>query len=170
MISDEYREMNKQLHEDKPSYGISGGKHAPFIVEMCKQSKSKTVLDYGCGKGQLKEVITNSTPFLTVYEYDPAIEGKDSPPQPQDVVYCGDVLEHIEPEYIDEVLEDINRCSKVMSILYIDTAPAQKTLSDGRNAHLIQEKMPWWFNKVSEHMEVVMCQYNKANKILMVCQ
>ena len=169
MISEEYREHNKKLHE-QPEYGHDGGRWASHLIKACKEAGFDTLLDYGCGKGTLKKAINNATPFLKVSEYDPAIEGKDQLPEPVDMVFCGDVLEHIEPEYLDDVLADIARCTGKMAILYIATNPATKTLPDGRNAHLIQENMHWWFNKVSEHLEITACEIYKRNRILMCCQ
>jgi S-adenosylmethionine:diacylglycerol 3-amino-3-carboxypropyl transferase len=66
------------------------------------------------------------------------------PPEPHDIVVCTDVLEHIEPDCLDDVLADIRRCTKKAALLVVATRPAMKTLSDGRNAHLIQEDFKWW--------------------------
>lgn len=171
LISEEYKEFNKQLHSQEDiAYGIDGGRWAEFVIKTCKHEDINTVLDYGCGKGNLKKAIAQRTPFITVSEYDPAIEGKDQLPKPADMVFCGDVLEHIEPEYLDDVLTDISRCADKLAVLYIATSPANKTLPDGRNAHLIQENMHWWFNKVSEFMEVTNCHIFKPTRIMMFAQ
>ena len=60
------------------------------------------------------------------------------------------MTEHIEPEYIDNVLSHILSLSNNYIWLRIDTKPARKILPDGRNAHLIQESPEWWTNKISK--------------------
>ena len=125
-ISKEYAAMNKQLHEQNPNYGISGAKRASTILKLSESMETKSILDYGCGKG----LLAKSLPF-PIWEYDPAIPGKDSPPRPADLVVCTDVLEHVEPELLDNVLQDIARCTVKTAYLIVATFPAQKTLPDG---------------------------------------
>jgi cyclopropane fatty-acyl-phospholipid synthase-like methyltransferase len=107
------------------------------------------VLDYGCGKGYLAKEI----PF-PIWEYDPAIPGKDATPRAADLVACLDVLEHIEPELLDFVLDDIRRCVKQIGYFVIHTGPSSKTLADGRNAHLIQQTATWWGERLQQFFTV----------------
>jgi uncharacterized Rossmann fold enzyme len=139
LISAEYRTLNEKLHKENLAYGVGGGKHAETVLKIAASIKTHSILDYGCGKGYLAKNI----PF-PIWEYDPAITGKDEPPRPADLVACTDVLEHIEPSKLNFVLDDIRRCTKQVAYLTIHTGPAQKKLSDGRNAHLIQRKKAWW--------------------------
>ncbi len=64
-------------------------------------------------------------------EYDPAVAGKDLPPEPADLVVCTDVLEHIEPDCLDDVLSDLARLTKKVLLVNISTRPAVKVLADG---------------------------------------
>jgi hypothetical protein len=59
-----------------------------------------------------------------------------------------DVLEHIEPDYLDNVLDHIQSLTEIVAFLTIHTGPAMKTLPDGRNAHLTQQDMDWWLPKL----------------------
>jgi hypothetical protein len=138
-ISDEYRALNEQLHRDRPDYGIRGGAHAQFVKLAAEKIKAESVLDYGCGKGELAKAL----PF-PIWEYDPAIPEKSASPRPADLVVCTDVLEHIEPEMIGAVLADLARVTRVVGYFTIHTGPAQKVLSDGRNAHVLQRDKAWW--------------------------
>jgi hypothetical protein len=70
------------------------------------------------------------------------------------MVACIDVLEHIEPELLDNVLDHLQSLTELVVMLTIDSGPAGKTLADGRNAHLIQEPMSWWLPKLSERWEL----------------
>lgn len=139
----EYQALQEQLHA-RGDYGISGQKHADKIIELSKRLGTKDVLDYGCGKSTLAK----SLPFY-IQQYDPFIPAYAAEPNPADLVVCSDVLEHIEPACLGDVLEHIY--SKTMKALFIDVAtrPAQKVLADGRNAHLIQEKPLWWLNRLA---------------------
>ena len=145
-LSEEYRDLNRKMHEAKPDYGANGHRNAGMVLRVCETARSREVLDYGCGKGTLGKVL--SANGCTVSEYDPAIEGKEAPPEPADVVYCGDVAEHIEPEYLEAFLDDLARVTRKALILIVATRPAVKTLADGRNAHLIVEPVEWWLPKL----------------------
>jgi hypothetical protein len=149
LISEEYKEQNKILHRENLAYGVGGKVHAPVILQLYEKIKAKSLLDYGCGKGYLAK----NLPF-PIWEYDPAIEGKDESPKPADLVVCLDVLEHIEPDYLDLVLADISRCTLGCGYFVINTRPAGKTLPDGRNTHLIQKGKEFWRQKLEEFFEL----------------
>jgi 2-polyprenyl-3-methyl-5-hydroxy-6-metoxy-1,4-benzoquinol methylase len=145
MISQEYREMNATLHAQKPTYGASGHRWAKEV-----QTYGTTdVLDYGCGKGTLAAAL----PFK-IREYDPAVPAKAEPPEPADLVVCTDVLEHIEPDHLDAVLDDLRRVTRKDALLVVATRPAKKTLPDGRNAHLIIEDIAWWIHKIGSRWNI----------------
>jgi hypothetical protein len=146
LISNTYRELNEALHRDKPGYGTSGAKWALSVFSLIRRHEFKVALDYGCGKGTLKRELARlgAPPSCTILEYDPAIEGKTEKPAAAELVVCGDVLEHIEPEFLNDVLDDIAGIALKMVFLVVATRPAQKFLADGRNAHLIVKDADWW--------------------------
>lgn len=139
LISTAYIEQNRLLHQTNVAYGVGGGKHAEIVLKMAEANGTKSILDYGCGKGYLAKAI----PF-PIWEYDPAVEGKDESPRPADLVVCTDVLEHIEPDKLALVLHDLKRVTRLVGYLVIHTGAASKTLPDGRNTHLIQKDRTWW--------------------------
>jgi hypothetical protein len=65
------------------------------------------------------------------------------------------VLEHIEPELLDTVLDDLQRVTMGLGIFTVHTGPAVKVLPDGRNAHLIQQPAQWWLPKFLARFELV---------------
>ena len=144
MISEEYRRMNQVLHEN-PAYGNSATRWVPYISYM----RGNTVLDYGCGKGKIARKAN-----FPIDEYDPAIPGKDTLPEPHQCVICTDVMEHIEPEYLDAVLEHIQSLMLEAGFFVISTKAAKKVLPDGRNAHLIIKPAVWWMDKLSDYFFV----------------
>lgn len=144
LITDEYRALNRQLHETRDDYGRSGKRWAGMVQNFADALNTHDILDYGCGKRTLSDAL----PHLLITNYDPCIPGYDDPPQPHDLVICGDVLEHIEPECLDAVLDDLKRLTKQAIFMVIATRPAAKTLADGRNAHLIVQPYEWWLEKI----------------------
>jgi hypothetical protein len=161
LISDEYKKLNNQLHNENLYYGVGGAKHAPRILKLVEKLKTHSVLDYGCGKGYLAKEL----PF-PIWEYDPAVPGKDETPRAADLVNCTDVLEHIEPGRLGFVLDDLRRCMKVAGYFTIHTGPSQKTLADGRNSHLIQQPWEWWKVRLEEFFKIA--QYLQSGPIIYV--
>lgn len=139
LITDEYRKLNSELHETNELYGTSGHRCKEIIAQLVTVVGSRDILDYGCGKRTLEKALG-----YDITNYDPAIPGLDQAPEPHDIVACTDVLEHIEPDCLDDVLRDLRRCTKQAGFFLIATGPAMKVLSDGRNAHLIQQPFDWW--------------------------
>jgi hypothetical protein len=114
------------------------------------------LLDYGAGKGRLGMTLREHAQMpLTIHHYDPAIPEWSAPAQPCRFVACIDVLEHIEPHLIDNVLDDLRRVTAGIGVFTVHTGPAIKVLSDGRNAHLIQEPPAWWLPKFLSRFDLV---------------
>jgi hypothetical protein len=149
LISDAYLALLRELHARPRGFGQSGRKHAAEIIAVASATNIRTILDYGCGAGTLKEALhLQGAPFL-VREYDPAISGRDQPPAIADLCVCTDVLEHVEPDRLSNVLTHIRSVSSAAAFLVIATTLAHKHLPDGRNAHLIVESADWWTERVT---------------------
>lgn len=118
-----------------------------YITYHLEKVKAHTILDYGCGKGNFKKWMKENLPVYDVYEYDPGIEGKDNLPNPADYIVCWDVMEHIEPKYVDNVIAHLQDLMLKGGYIYICLLPAHKLLSDGRNAHLTIQDAGWWLDK-----------------------
>jgi len=145
MISKEYQQLNKELHESNPGYGAGGGKWKDWVERIILLYQPDTILDYGCGKGGLKNTLKKD-----ILEYDPAVVGKDIPPDNVDLIICTDVVEHVEPEYLDDVISHMKSISKAAFIVAA-CRKGNKTLPDGRPAHLIIEPPSWWEKKLKQH-------------------
>ncbi len=94
--------------------------------------------------------MSRSSSGWDVREYDPGIIGKDALPKPADLVIATDVLEHIEPELLGNVLEHIRSLARLGVFLNIATSPAREILPDGRNAHLIIRPPAWWREELAK--------------------
>lgn len=147
-ITPEYAELNRQLHA-VGNYGISGHRWAGNARKLCELAQSRDLLDYGCGQGTLARELD-----FPIRLYDPCIAGLDAEPAPADVVTCTDVLEHIEPECLEDVLDDLRRLTRRLGLFVIATRPAQKVLADGRNAHLIQQPWEWWQARLAARFRI----------------
>lgn len=143
LISDSYRELNRQMHEAKPSYGTSGRLYAQFVRSIMSELGTADVLDYGCGKRTLQAALGQP-----ITNYDPCLPEYSLPPRPHEIVVCTDVLEHLEPDCVEDVLAELRRLTRQVCFLTINMGPAMKHLPDGRNAHLIQEGEDWWLPRL----------------------
>jgi hypothetical protein len=147
IISDEYRQLNIDLHRLDPTYGTTGRRYVSVLRELAWKYKAAHMLDYGCGKQDLAKALGND---FDVRSFDPAIAGLDAPPAPADLVACIDVLEHVEPEFLDNVLADLVRVTRIAAYFTIATLPSSKHLSDGRNCHRIINDKTWWLKRLEE--------------------
>ena len=163
LISPEYAALNAALHESDQEYGTSGHKWAGAIDDLAAKSNAATILDYGCGRGTLKRALIQlwagkDGPLYDVIEYDPALPERLYKPMRADVVVCGDVLEHVEPECLYAVLDDLKSIARKAVFLAVATRPARKHLADGRNAHLLVERSPWWVPKLINRWQMMAFQ------------
>jgi 2-polyprenyl-3-methyl-5-hydroxy-6-metoxy-1,4-benzoquinol methylase len=141
VITADYRQLLKEAHAE-PGWGTSAQEHIEDVCALISEYEAEDVLDYGCGKAVLSEV-------LDVTNYDPATY--PTLPKPHDLVLCIDVMEHVERECVDSVLMHIRSLTKKAAFLVISCQPAVKKLADGRNAHITIEKPEWWMEKLREH-------------------
>lgn len=140
LITSQYAKLNAQLHAERPDYGTSGQRWAQVVANLAERVRAGHILDYGCGKQTLAAALTS----WRVVGYDPAIDALSAAPLPADVVVCTDVLEHVEPHCIDDVLDDLCRVTQKAALITVATRPAVKVLADGRNAHLTVQPFSWW--------------------------
>lgn len=144
LISESYRALNRRAHEEMPNYGTVGHRWAPYVQRLAVRIGAQTILDYGAGKGTLAAALTDHT----VAEYDPAIPGKDEPPEPADLVVCTDVLEHVEGPCTDAVLDHILSVAGRGVLLVISCRVGSKLLADGKPAHRNVMPPAKWIRKL----------------------
>lgn len=155
LISEDYRRMQQELHKN-PNYGVASVSYAPIVAEIMQAVGASELLDYGAGKGRLGQTLRQHTQSpLTIHHYDPSIPEWSATPMPCRFVACIDVLEHIEPNLLDNVLDDLKRVTVGVGVFTVHTGAAFKVLPDGRNAHLIQEPASWWLPKFMSRFELV---------------
>ncbi|HSN19801.1 MAG TPA: hypothetical protein VLS49_03940 [Usitatibacter sp.] len=156
-ISEDYRRQQQELHKN-PHYGIASIAYAPIVKQLLQQLGAHSIADYGAGKCNLKRKLDElGVTGIGYFPYDPAFPEYGTP-RSADLVCCIDVLEHIEPDYLDNVLGDLRDIVRKYGFLTIHTGPAMKVLADGRNAHLIQKPRSWWLPILSKYFEVIHLQ------------
>jgi len=145
-ISPDYLASQKVLHAAPRGYGGGGHVWAPPVLDLVQRYGAGSVLDYGAGQGTLGASLRLAG--VTCRDYDPAIEGMDQRPSFADLVTCTDCLEHIEPQRLDLVLSHIRQLARKAVFLVVATRRSNKTLTDGRNAHLTVAHDAWWQARV----------------------
>jgi hypothetical protein len=156
-ITDDYLRLQAELHRN-PNYGVASLSFAPIVANVIRELKVRTVADYGAGKQNLLVGLKKAGVQLDGYfPFDPVFPDY-GPPRSADLVCCIDVLEHIEPEKLGNVLAELARITTRFGFYSIHMGPASKILADGRNAHLIQMPGSWWLPRLSEHFEVAHLQ------------
>lgn len=162
-ISDLYLSQQKELHHNNINYGVASLSFVPIVSELIDLFEIKSISDYGAGKKNLqKGLIQNGRNNFEYYPYDPVFP-EYGPPKEADLVCCIDVLEHIEPEYVTNVISDLASITKKFAFFSIHLGPAVKILNDGRNAHLIQKPTSWWLPLICVHFEILQLQsHNNA--------
>ncbi len=160
LISDHYRQQQQQLHDTHDEYGMASVQFADQVSKIIDDLQIRTLLDYGAGKGRLAQHLKVQHD-LRVIQYDPAIADFAQRPQPQEMLCCIDVLEHIEPEFLNAVLDDLHKLTVRIAFVTIHIGPAKKQLPDGRNAHLIQKPLDWWLPQLMSRFELF--QLNRFN-------
>lgn len=167
LITEGYRAEQQRLH-DAGNYGTAALQWGEYVSALIEKLQVSTLLDYGCGsKRSLLKVMETDRDVL--YQgYDPAVAAY-SAKAPADLVCCIDVLEHIEPELLDNVLDDLAALSRPWAFLTIHTGPAAKVLSDGRNAHLTQKPPEWWLPRIMQRW--TLHAFNRTNSgFSVLCQ
>ena len=71
-----------------------------------------------------------------------------------DLVVCVDVMEHIEPMLLVNVILHLRQLTIKRLLVAISLRAAGKRLRDGRNAHLIIESASWWAEQMRRGFKI----------------
>ena len=150
----DYLEQLKLYHKQKEYTWGTGSPIAskfPRILNLFDSYECNTILDYGCGSGSLKKYMRKEGHKMPIIEYDIGIAGKDSPPPKADLVVCMDVMEHVEEQYVGDVLGHIAKLADKVAYFEICSWEAKAVLPDGRNAHVTVKPHEWWEKELGKH-------------------
>lgn len=170
LITPSYRQQQEDMHS-RYDYGTASIQFAPQVAKIINAHDIRDLLDYGAGKMNLMKTISDKRLVEHAFKYtpyEPANPKYSETPKPAQMVACIDVLEHVEPDLIDNVLDDLQRVTMQIGFFTIHCGPAAKTLSDGRNAHLIQEPPEWWIPRMIERFDIHSFQRNAGGCAFLV--
>jgi len=170
LITKAYRREQANLHKNK-RYGAASKKFAPMVLVLMDELHPLSILDYGAGKCALRVALEDSIQGIKFVEYDPGVKTiRALPHEKFDLVCCIDVLEHVEPQCLESVIWSLKSRVAGAAFITIHTGPAGKFLSDGRNAHLIQQPMEWWVAKLCEYFGSVDAGWYMGTTVIAVCR
>jgi len=151
VISEDYKAQLVQIRKEadpKKKWGTTGARNfgTPLVGYLMHFPRIGTVLDFGAGEKTLEKYVKEHLDRPIEWtNYDPGIKGIDVPPEGKfDLIVSSDVLEHIEPEEIGNVLDWCADHARLSQYHHIACFAAGKILPDGRNVHLIVEDVDWW--------------------------
>jgi ubiquinone/menaquinone biosynthesis C-methylase UbiE len=155
---DKYWKLNKK-NKNTWNYGIT------IVDNLIKNYKFKTVLDAGCGSGDVVRYLMSkgydargielSTTVLKKYSKDlldkkivfqGSLTNMPFKDKTFDVIFSSEVLEHIPEEEIQNVIEEFYRVSKKYLFLTISLRPS----SNFNKYHITLKERVWWENKFIE--------------------
>lgn len=141
-----------------------GERIADIFLEIVRPTG--TVLDLGCGTGKAALKISKKCAVVMVDFADNCIddEAKCLPfvkadlskeiPVKAEYGFCADVMEHIPPEQVDDVLKNIlGSCNKVF--FQISLVPDGYGVLIGETLHLSVHPYDWWLGKLNSLGKVI---------------
>ncbi len=164
LISEPYRTLNRLHFLDDLAFGTGGGRYWNPVCHFAREVKAKTILDYGCGRGTLKETISKFSTDYKVFEYDPCFEGKQGDPVPADLVVCLAVLEHVEGKFLDNVIDHLFSLANKGLFIVTTNFKSGKTLADGSSPHRSILEHQEWKERILPHAGGWECKMEQINK------
>lgn len=137
------------------------------VVKMFNLSKNLSCIDLGCGRATLSTYFTEYT-GVDVSQYIISLNKsnrngnyihasldrlgfiKDN----YDVAICSDVMEHIPPEEVDNVIRSISSLSVVDYYFVISTRKSVILDKDKKNLHLSVFSAAIWRSKLLQYFEI----------------
>lgn len=155
-------EMYAEFHRKEVKFhGDSLGPHLEDIGKLIRETGSKTVLDYGCGRARFYKEGCAKKWGVKASLYDPAVEEYSKRPTGKfDGVISTDVLEHVlEPEV---VLDEIFSLAERFVYLAICCRPSNsnKKLRDGTEFHISVYPEEWWLDKLKKYTTRMEVKFN----------
>lgn len=179
MLSAPYKQLLTEVHAKRPRgkrWGTTGGRNAGFDLSRALHGRAdvKSVLDFGAGHGTLGDFMRTMRPDLEWHEYDPGLPEKARLPERTfDFIVSSDVMEHVEPDCLQETIAWQKEHATVGMFHHIACDPCGLILPDGRNAHLITEDVEFWIDQYQDEqwdlMFAAQCRQLKRGRLKNHC-
>lgn len=160
------------------------------VIDFFHQKGVTSILDAGCGSGQVMEWLIKNHPEFRVHGFDIAanclnafFKGRESEflstgclwhaddvPKGYDAVYCTDVMEHIPPEHVDAVLSNLRLASGKSAFLGIALfEDGFGPIIIGAHLHLTVRPVEWWLERIQNagfKIEGHLATSNQSGKLM----
>ena len=164
-----YRQMHEQgdvadnLPPEQTFAGTSLAPHVPAIKSLLLRFGSRTLLDYGAGKGEGYAMAFETMPdgsqkrglrdiwgLADVRLYDPGFKPHSELPTGKfDAVVSTDVVEHVPEEDIPWLLNEMFGFARQFVFIAMAMYPSEKNLPTGDNAHITVKPAGWWLDQAT---------------------
>ena len=156
----------------------SPGEHvADLFVNVAKPRMEDTVLDLGCGTGRGGKKVKKLSGCNVIYvdfadncldEGEPIhADLSDTIPVMGDFAFCCDVMEHIPPEQVDKVLENVCK-SAPKAFFQICLEPDAMGVLIGQQLHLTVQPALWWMEKLMKYGRILFFQDHGGSAVYYV--
>ena len=161
-----YKELHKHgVNKEKSENTFDGKSLKDYIIaikQLIDKYNCKSIIDFGCGKAKLynEKIFVNNTSYKNVLDYwkvkdyilyDPAYyKYEQYPDRKKDCVICTDVIEHIPPQDVSQLIKEIFSLANKAVFINIAGYKAIKSLPDGRNVHLSIKSSKEWENIIAK--------------------
>lgn len=150
LITPEYRALLRRQHAETRWGSDLDFRHVDELLPLLREVDARSVLDFGSGRESLRTHLGRVAPEMDVHCYDPGVPGRDLLPPSVDVAVCCDVLEHVEPKFLDDTLSLLFLLAERGVYLVIALRQAGRPMVDGSPAHLIVRDQEFWQRRIRE--------------------
>lgn len=157
-----YLQRHHDTHARSPAFGTH---EHPYLHDTVRKLAEEvtvdeehlpSLLDYGCGKGRFLAALRRFGIFGELAGYDPAIPEVEAHPDRQyDLVTCLDVLDQIEPRFIDAVICDVAQFTLGRAVFDVVTQQA-------KGVNRKTEPVFVWRQRIENRMQVVTTKLHTA--------
>lgn len=160
---------------DEYRQNAPGERHVLQAVAGMEMKQGSSLIDFGCGTGRGAQMFKDAGYKVLGVDFaanclDENIDIDftvsclwDLPDVSADYGYCTDVMEHIPPEKIDDVLSSISGCVR-KCFFNIHTAEDSMGQLIEDELHLSVHPPEWWIDKLGEHFSVVRQLHDTAHE------
>jgi hypothetical protein len=135
LITPEYKSILQNTHGQKWVWtgdDQSNRVLCEWINDWVIENNIRSLLNYGAGKSTFASHARSLCGIPKTNNWEPGISGRDNPKvlRPHQMVTCFDVVEHIEPEKIEDTIKFLSHLTTKICFVSIHTHEARKWLYD----------------------------------------
>lgn len=127
---------------------------ADHIARLVRETDAATLLDWGSGKGYqyLADRVHERWGGILPTCYDVGVvQLTRRPTGTFDGVICTDVLEHIRPDDVNDVIAELVGYARRFLYVNVCCRESGRTFPDGENVHLTVRPPDWWRRRFRRH-------------------